>query len=671
MLAKAKFLIALVLITCAAAASADPPERIGRLNYIYGTTSFASAEDPDQWVQAVLNRPLTSGDRLWIERDGRAEFHLGSTAARLAPYTAVDVLHLDDERLQLRLAQGDVNVRVRDLERDEVVEIATPSGAVLLRQPGSYRISVDAQRESSRVLVHFGQAEVVTPAQTFLVPSGQAAVVPAGAAPYFEVATHAANDEFDRWSAERDRREDRVGASRYVSREMTGYEDLDQYGAWRAVPEYGNVWVPSQVPADWAPYRQGHWSWISPWGWTWIDDAPWGFAPSHYGRWVRLDRHWAWAPGPIVRRPVYAPALVGFIGGSDWSLSVSSGPAVGWFPLGWREPFVPWYRASQRHLHNVNVTHVTNVNHINVTNIRHVHRHRADAVTVVPQHAFVSSRPAWRERQRVRQEDLARAEVIRERPPAQPVRASFASERPGRRPPAEVRAREVMAVNAPAGFSAGLPEREGRAVAPRSSDSERPRVRVLARDRAESAATPQQAAESRRTLRQPQRGESGRADVLQRAPEEAQPQDARRIERERRAQQEAAARAQADAARTQAENARRGRAQAEERGERQQRIERRAERAEQARENPRAVPPQPQAPRVQAHPPLPPTAQVQPQPPRAALPQQAQAPRAQPQQMRVTPPQTQAPRAQPQPQAHQARRNDEDRPQRAGRGREN
>ncbi|MGZ8155649.1 MAG: DUF6600 domain-containing protein, partial [Burkholderiales bacterium] len=536
------------------------------------------------------------------------------------------------------------------------------------RQPGSYRISTDPNSDVSRVVVNFGQAEVITPTQTVTVPSSQSAVMPANAAIAFEIAAQGSGDEFDRWSAERDRREDRVSATRYVSRDMTGYEDLDQYGAWRAVPEYGNVWVPSQVPADWAPYRQGHWSWISPWGWTWIDDAPWGFAPSHYGRWVRLDRHWAWAPGPIVRRPVYAPALVGFIGGSDWSLSVSSGPAVGWFPLGWREPFVPWYRASQRHLHNVNVTHVTNVNHIYVTNIRHVHRHRADAVTVVPQHAFVSSRPAWRERQRVRQEDLARAEVIRERPPAQPVRASFASERPGRRPPAEVRAREVMAVNAPAGFSAGLPEREGRAVAPRSSDSERPRVRVLARDRAESAATPQQAAESRRTLRQPQRGESGRADVLQRAPEEAQPQDARRIERERRAQQEAAARAQADAARTQAENARRGRAQSEERGERQQRIERRAERAEQARENPRAVSPQPQAPRVQAQPPLPPTAQVQPQPPRAALPQEAQ---AQPQQMRVTPPQTQAPRAQPQPQAHQARRNDEDRPQRAGRGREN
>src|SRR5205085_11868393 len=140
----------------------------------------------------------------------------------------------------------------------------------------------------------------------------------------------------DRWSAERDRQEDRVASTRYVSPQMTGYEDLDRYGSWRTLPEYGAVWTPTRIAADWAPYRHGHWVWVSPWGWTWVDDAPWGFAPFHYGRWVWADSYWAWAPGRIAPRPVYAPALVAFVGGSHASLSISigRGPAVGWFPLG-------------------------------------------------------------------------------------------------------------------------------------------------------------------------------------------------------------------------------------------------------------------------------------------------------------------------------------------------
>ena len=176
-------------------------------------------------------------------------------------------------------------------------------------------------------------------------------------------------------------REDRVVSTRYVPEEMTGYEDLDQYGAWRTAPDYGAVWVPTAVPAGWAPYRSGHWVWVSPWGWTWVDSAPWGFAPFHYGRWVWLGNHWAWAPGRRIARPVYAPALVAFIGGSNFSVSVGVGsaPAVGWVPLGWREPYRPWYRASHAHVRNVNVTHVTNVTNItnNVTNVRLVNRERA------------------------------------------------------------------------------------------------------------------------------------------------------------------------------------------------------------------------------------------------------------------------------------------------------
>jgi hypothetical protein len=166
---------------------------------------------------------------------------------------------------------------------------------------------------------------------------------------------------------------------------------------------------------------------------------------------VWLDRHWAWAPGPIVRRPVYAPALVAFVGGAGWSLAATRGPAVGWFPLGWREPFVPWYRASTRHVHAVNATHVTNI--ATTANVRHVHRGRTDAITVVSRQAFVSSRSAWRERHRVGHDDLVRAEVIRNRPPAERARASFGADRPSARPPVTFRSQEAAVTRPPAAFT--------------------------------------------------------------------------------------------------------------------------------------------------------------------------------------------------------------------------
>jgi len=490
MLRNLKILFAFALVAYATASYADPPSRVGRLNYASGAVSFAPAEAPDQWTQAVLNRPLVTGDRLWADNDGRAELHVGSTAVRMGPLTSVDVLNLDDQTLQLRLAQGTVNLRVRQLGQGETLEIATPGGAVVIRQPGSYRVSADPRNNVSRAAVNFGQAEVVTPAQTFTVPSSQVAVMQANGSVSFELASYASSDDFDRWSAERDRREDRIASTRYVSPETTGYEDLDQYGAWRSVPDYGAVWYPTVVATGWTPYRYGHWVWISPWGWTWIDDAPWGFAPFHYGRWVYVDGRWGWAPGRVVRRPVYAPALVAFVGGAGWSVSISSGPAVGWFPLGFHDPYIPWYRVSRTYVRNVNVTHVTNMTNVvniynnptNVTNIHYAHRGNPGAVTVIPQSVFVSAKPVARSTMRVAPPQLAQAQVLRAAPSAQPLRTSIVPERPGHRPPASAVNREVVAITAPpkpaaqASFAPGAPALRGA--------GQESRVRVIGRERA-------------------------------------------------------------------------------------------------------------------------------------------------------------------------------------------
>src|SRR5690606_3330330 len=169
-------------------------------------------------------------------------------------------------------------------------------------------------------------------------------------------------DDFDRWCYERMERYDSSPSRRYASAEVIGYADLDTYGTWDTSSSYGAVWYPSQVAVDWAPYRNGHWSWIDPWGWTWVDNAPWGFAPFHYGRWAYVGSRWGWVPGPRNVRPIYAPALVAFVGGGGFSVSISSGGPVGWFPLGPRDVYVPWYRGSRDYFTNINRRNTTIIN---------------------------------------------------------------------------------------------------------------------------------------------------------------------------------------------------------------------------------------------------------------------------------------------------------------------
>ncbi|MBV9343654.1 MAG: hypothetical protein JOZ03_01535 [Gammaproteobacteria bacterium] len=455
-----KAFIALAAITFTAAAYADPPGRVGRVNYSQGQVSFAPGEAPDQWVQVPLNRPLTAGDRLWADTGSVAELHVGSTALHIGQQTSMDVLNLDDHTIQLRLAQGDLTARVRDLPPGDRIEIATPSGAVVVQQPGSYHVSVDPQSDSARAIVNFGQAQVITPAQALTVPSSQALWFANGAPPQFQLVTAQSTDELERWSADRDRREDRIASTRYVSPNMTGYEDLDQYGTWRTYPEYGALWVPTRVASGWAPYRYGHWAWVSPWGWTWVDDAPWGFAPFHYGRWVMWNSAWCWVPGPRRVRPVYAPALVAWVGSPAYGEPGAFGPNVGWFPLAPREVYVAPYRVSPTYARNVNITNttivnttvITNVYQNNVTNVRYVNNTPA-AVTAVSRATFTSGERVGTHAVPVTSALLATAAVAAAAPALIPARQSVLGPPASRavaRPPAAVLNRPVLARTPPA-----------------------------------------------------------------------------------------------------------------------------------------------------------------------------------------------------------------------------
>ena len=434
----------------------DPPGRVGRLSYIEGPVSFLPA-GADSWAAAEPNRPVTTGDGLWADNDARAEIDIGSTVLRLAGQTEVDVLRLDDRWLQVRVPQGTLSQRVGVLARDQDAEIDTPNAAITLTRAGSYRVSVSPDGLTTTVTVWSGEAEVTAAGSTFPVQRRQVATIQGDEQLTYDLYDAGAPDDFDRWALERDARADQASAARrYVSEDMPGVDDLDPYGRWDTDVSYGPIWYPTTVEIGWAPYRHGHWVWVGRWGWTWVDDAPWGFAPYHYGRWANVRGRWGWCPGRTIREPVYAPALVVFIGGSGWSASAAFGPrgGVGWFPLAPDEVYYPAYAHDPDYRQRINITNVTNVtilnNVTNVTNVKYRNRDVRGAVTAVPEQAFITAQPVRRAVVDLPSRDLASARVMGAAPFA-PTTASLVGGVPGRRapPPAALATRPAVATHAP------------------------------------------------------------------------------------------------------------------------------------------------------------------------------------------------------------------------------
>ena len=414
-------IIGLAALFFSAAASADPPSRVARLGYMAGAVSLSLAGE-DTWSQATLNRPLSIGDRLWVDEGARAEIQDGSTLIRVHGSTGLSVLNLDDGSTQLQLTQGRLNLRVRYLAPNQVFEVNTPQLALTLRQSGDYRIAVDPQGTVTDVIVRSGQAEVSGPGVGYLINAQQRYRFRGSDLRDNEFLAAPQPDAFDQWAGERDLALDRSVSARYVSRDVIGYQDLDANGVWRVDATYGNVWYPNQVGPDWAPYRDGHWTWIEPWGWTWVDAAPWGFAVSHYGRWANLGSRWAWVPGPVRARAYYAPALVVFVGGDNFGLAIGSGlgAGIGWFALAPREVYRPTYVASRRYFENINrsntVISVSVINNSYNTRDRgdpnYTNRHIPGAVIAVPKNTFINSQHVPSAAVRVSPELLGRAPLV-------------------------------------------------------------------------------------------------------------------------------------------------------------------------------------------------------------------------------------------------------------------
>src|SRR5947209_189680 len=355
--------VAAVVFSAALLALADPPSRVARLQYTSGQISVQPG-GVDDWTEASVNRPLTTADRVWADKESRAELHVGGALMRIDSETSLTLTNVSDDTLQVELDQGTLNVRVRHLDDGEIYEIDTPNLAFTITKSGEYRFDVDPNNDTTYVTVWKGRGEATGEGRAVEVSRGEQAKFTEGTSLEHQVFDQPDRDGFDDFCRVRDSRVDESQSARYVSPDVIGAEDLDRYGTWRTVPQYGAVWMPAVEPG-WAPYHYGHWVWVEPWGWTWVDDAPWGFAPAHYGRWVHYDGAWGWVPGPPEVRPVYAPALVAWVGGNNWGIAVTSGEPVGWFPLGYGEPYVPPYGASRAYFEHVNVSN-TRINNITV-----------------------------------------------------------------------------------------------------------------------------------------------------------------------------------------------------------------------------------------------------------------------------------------------------------------
>jgi hypothetical protein len=440
----------------------DPPSRVARLSFFEGTVSFQPGGQGD-WGTATRNRPMTIGDKIWADINSRAELQAGQASIHLSSMTALSFLNLDDQTTQMRLAEGAINIRVRELREGDVYEIDTPNLAFNVTQAGAFRIDVNENGDATRITAIRGEGEVSANAQTYTIHAGERGEFNGVDDVTSFVAAAPAPDDFDRWSNDRDLRDDNSVSARYVSRDVPGYSDLDENGSWNEEPDYGPVWYPSQVDAGWAPYSYGSWNYVGPWGWTWVGYEPWGFAPYHYGRWAFIGSRWGWCPGPYYARPIYGPAFVGFLGGG---FGFGFGGGIGWFPLGFHEPFRPWYHTSGAYFRNVNFanTRFHNSNFLNGRggNFNYAYAHNVRAVTVASRNNFVNGQAINRGAFRMNEAALRGAQVSN-RAGLSPTRQSYFGAAATRgniaRPSSAIQNRPVVARTSPAAGASHLPVR--------------------------------------------------------------------------------------------------------------------------------------------------------------------------------------------------------------------
>ena len=478
--------LALFAPSRAVAQNDDPPTRVARLAYSQGSVSFQPA-GTDDWVDATVNRPVTIGDKLWADSNGRVELQLDGSLIRLSNNTGISFLNLNDNVTQIQLSSGTLMIRVRRMDDNETYEVDTPNLAFSILRAGTYRISVDDSGVNTQIRVRSGEGEVTGGGAAYTVRPNESVTFSGTDGLAVDPQQYSGRDEdqFDTWASNRDAHWSHSNSARYVSQDVVGYEDLDDHGDWRPTQQYGNVWYPRTQQPDWAPYHYGHWAYIEPWGYSWVDDEPWGFAPFHYGRWVSIEGRWGWIPAPPrvegreYVRPVYAPALVAWVnvgggdrgdrreGGGGVAVGVGVGAGVAWFALGPREVYVPSYRVSPRYVNNVNVSNtnvtstvvtntynttiINNTKNVNVTNVTYVNQNVHGAVAATTAQAFTNAQPVSKNVVQVDARAVASAPVRAVTPAVIPNKQAVlgTTQTAAAKPPAAIETRAVVAKQAP------------------------------------------------------------------------------------------------------------------------------------------------------------------------------------------------------------------------------
>ena len=368
----------------------DPPSLAARISFVEGNVSLQPNGEGDWGAPprtARLPSVIRSGP---IKppvpncRPAQASIHMGSM-------TALSFLNLDNGVMQVRIPEGTVNFRVRELREGDVYEVDTPNQAFTVRQAGAFRVEVSEDGEGTRITAIRGEGEVTAGGKTYDVRPGEMVELTGT----------------DNPKCKPDRRRLRtvstagppnatcaktIPCPRNTSRATFPATTISTTTApGTKSPNTATCGIPNQVAPDWAPYSYGYWNWVGPWGWTWIGYEPWGFAPFHYGRWSYIITAGAGAQVLIYARPVYGPAFVGFFGGSHFSVGIGFGGGVGWFPLGFGEPYHPWFLAGRGYVEHINIhnTVIHNTTIIRNSNYNYAYAHNTRAVTVASRNNFV------------------------------------------------------------------------------------------------------------------------------------------------------------------------------------------------------------------------------------------------------------------------------------------
>jgi hypothetical protein len=331
-----------------------------RLDRVHGQVGVNHSLDKDtsnNWIQATQNTPISVGDRVYTRENSGAEIAFsGRNFATLDANTLLDVLELSNQRTQVALREGSALLDVGSLGSSELFEVATPCGAIDLQEAGVYHIAIENNGTASATALS-GHAQLVGQSGSGVIQKGETLAIPCqgGAGVLSRVDAGQAGALLDNYYRARYPRNydgryrnyytylddpyyydpyRRYPSYNYVSEYIPGIDDLDYYGDWQYVSDYGYAWRP-RVDNGWAPYQSGYWMMDYPYGLTWVSTEPWGYAPYHYGRWTYFGNQWYWVPEATRTYPTYSPALVAFI-----PLDQSS---IAWVPLGPSDPYSSWY----------------------------------------------------------------------------------------------------------------------------------------------------------------------------------------------------------------------------------------------------------------------------------------------------------------------------------------